>query len=519
MARKQGNRQYVEFKISAWVQNASEQCGRQYHTTTVTRQIMAESSSRNILASLKDKLHLRASSTTSPTASQGVSPSPNTDPDEEVVRQERRQHILSVFEDVFGELRDGDPGAFQTKFRKMAASPFAFYRGSAPLFYSDLAHESTKGPFLDERTSRIWVHGDLHAENFGTYMDSHGKLVFNVNDFDEAYIGPFTWDLYRLVASLALLGYKKALSDDQISDLVSTCATAYRERIRLLATNRGDAKRFTLDTSEGPLLKALKKAKVQSRIATLDGSTKVVDGDRKFDKDKKVLELDKEMKDKLATAFAEYLDTLPPNPTRGTCKIKDSIGKRGVGIGSAGLPSYKLLVEGHAEALEYDRIIFLKQSQPSAVSRYVDVPAARAYFKHEGHRTVISQRALQDHADLWVGWAGMDGTGYMVSEDSPYAIDIEWQDTNDFGEIKKVVEDLGQATAMMHGAADEDSQQSGLVKFSTEHAIDGSIAKAEADFVPLLVDFAHKYAAKVRNDHALFVDMFRNGKVMNLSNQ
>jgi uncharacterized protein (DUF2252 family) len=153
------------------------------------------------------------------------------------------------------------------------------------------------------------------------------------------------------------------------------------------------------------------------------------------------------------------------------------------------------------------------------VSRYVDVEEARAYFKHEGHRTVISQRALQDHADLWVGWSEIDGTGYMVSEDSPYAIDIEWADINDFGEIRKVVANLGQATAMMHGAADKDSQQSGLVKFSTEQAIDASIAKAESDFVPLLVDFAHRYAAKVRDDHALFVDMFRNGKVLNLSNQ
>ncbi len=44
------------------------------------------------------------------------------------------------------------------------------------------------GPYLDERTSRVSIHGDLHAENFGTYMDANGRLIFNVNDFDKAYV-------------------------------------------------------------------------------------------------------------------------------------------------------------------------------------------------------------------------------------------------------------------------------------------------------------------------------------------
>jgi hypothetical protein len=52
----------------------------------------------------------------------------------------------------------------------------------------------------------VWIQGDLHAENFGTYMDGHGVLIFDVNDFDEAYIGHFTWDVTRFAASLALLG-------------------------------------------------------------------------------------------------------------------------------------------------------------------------------------------------------------------------------------------------------------------------------------------------------------------------
>jgi uncharacterized protein (DUF2252 family) len=40
-------------------------------------------------------------------------------------------------------------------------------------------------PWADERTSRVWIQGDLHAENSGTYVDGDGVLIFDVNDFDE----------------------------------------------------------------------------------------------------------------------------------------------------------------------------------------------------------------------------------------------------------------------------------------------------------------------------------------------
>src|SRR5215203_5385831 len=81
---------------------------------------------------------------------------------------QRGERILEVFDTAFGELLAADPAAFQVKFRKMAASAFAFYRGTACLFYADLDAQGegdAKGPFLDERTSRVWIHGDLHAEN------------------------------------------------------------------------------------------------------------------------------------------------------------------------------------------------------------------------------------------------------------------------------------------------------------------------------------------------------------------
>ena len=118
----------------------------------------------------------------------------------------------------------------------MAADPFAFYRGSAPLFYADVS--GLDDPFVDERTSRVWIQGDLHPENYGTYMSADGLLVFDVNDFDEAYLGHYTWDLLRMAAGVSLLGFTMALSDDTVRQVNRAYATAYAEQVRAFAERR-----------------------------------------------------------------------------------------------------------------------------------------------------------------------------------------------------------------------------------------------------------------------------------------
>ncbi|MEV6807184.1 DUF2252 domain-containing protein [Streptomyces sp. NPDC051132] len=438
--------------------------------------------------------------------------------------EQRGEEILAVFDTAFGRLLAADPAAFRVKFRKMAASAFAFYRGTACLFYHDLDAgradgDAPSGPYLDERTSRVWIHGDLHAENFGTYMDANGRLVFNVNDFDEAYVGPFTWDLKRFAASIALLGYAKALSDAQISELVTVYAHAYRERIRSLATGvrQDEVPPFTLDTAQGPLLDALRDARALTRFGLLESMTEIRDFERRFAAGGGAIELDAATRYKVLAAFDGYLETLPDSSlTRpDSYRVKDVVGRRGIGIGSAGLPSYNILLEGHSDALENDVVIYIKQAQTPAVSRHLTDPAVAGYFQHEGHRTVISQRALQAHADPWLGWTELDGAGQLVAEVSPYAVDLGWDDIDDPAEIAAVVADLGRATAAMHAAADDTSGES-LVPFSTERAIDAAIAADEEGFAPLLVDFAHGYGARARADHRIFVDLFRNGRIPGL---
>ena len=171
--------------------------------------------------------------------------------------------------DAFGDLIEADERAFRRKFRKMAASPFAFYRGSAPLFYADVAR--LEDPWADERTSRVWIQGDLHAENFGTYMDSAGILVFDVNDFDEAYLGHFTWDLRRMAASLALLGFAKALSDDAIERMIETygrrtSSRCGRSRPAIATASSGSRSR----TPRACCTTCCCDARLETRVALLD---------------------------------------------------------------------------------------------------------------------------------------------------------------------------------------------------------------------------------------------------------
>src|SRR3954470_16937182 len=142
---------------------------------------------------------------------------------------DRESFIVDWLENAFADLMEADPDAFRTKFRKMAADPFAFYRGSACVFYADVADAEDR--WADERTGRVWIQGDLHAENFGTYMDGSGMLIFDVNDFDEAFVGHFTWDLQRFAASVALLCWQKALSDSVIRDLLGVYLEAYLDQV------------------------------------------------------------------------------------------------------------------------------------------------------------------------------------------------------------------------------------------------------------------------------------------------
>ena len=426
----------------------------------------------------------------------------------------RTARIVDVLTDAFGDLVAADPGAFRRKFRKMAADPFAFYRGSAALFYADVVEREDR--WADERTSRVWIQGDLHAENFGTYMDGEGHLVFDVNDFDEAYLGHFTWDLQRLVASVALMGWTKALSDEHITDLAQAYLRAYLDQVtHFVDTDRDHEWSLRLGNAQGPVKDALLTAQLSTRIDLLDRVTVVEDYNRRFRNAPGVRELGARERTRVEKAFAAYLETIPESKRLGslTYKLKDVVGKSGFGIGSAGLPAYSLLVEGHTEALENDVVLTMKQGNVPGPSRIVDDARCTDAFLNQGHRTVLSQRALQAHADPWLGWTELQGVGFVVAEYSPYEADLDWSSLTEPDEMAGVLEQLGRATAKVHCVSDVDDEQTPLVDFQVEDAVAAVVRDRGEDFVQDLTAFALEYSERAREDHRLFVDAFRAGKL------
>ena len=283
-----------------------------------------------------------------------------TPPNEPADDAARSQQIIDVLVDAFSDLMAADADAFRTKFRKMAADPFAFYRGSACLFYADMA--TLEDRWSDERTSRVWIQGDLHAENFGTYMDGEGRIVFDVNDFDEAYLGHVSWDLRRFAASFALLAWRKALGDDVIAELLGVFLGHYLDQVE--AFTRSDEDRsfaLTRDNTEGAVHDVVLATTARTRIGLLDRVTVVEAFEWRFADLPRNRRLDDDERAEVLHALDRWKETVhPPRRKRDVAYgVKDVVGTGGFGIGSAGLPAYTVLIEGYDQALENDVVLSL----------------------------------------------------------------------------------------------------------------------------------------------------------------
>jgi hypothetical protein len=102
------------------------------------------------------------------------------------------------------------PADVELKHQRMAESPFPLFRAT---FYRWVQCWPRICPDLAAAPAVLSV-GDLHVENFGTWRDAEGRLVWGINDFDEAYPMPYTNDLLRLAASALLAARENHLALD-----------------------------------------------------------------------------------------------------------------------------------------------------------------------------------------------------------------------------------------------------------------------------------------------------------------
>jgi uncharacterized protein (DUF2252 family) len=301
--------------------------------------------------------------------------------------------------------------------------------------------------------------------------------------------------------------------------LITSFTRSYLDQVRWFRKTDDDSTfSLNLDTARGAVLAALESARLSTRFEMLDRTTHVDESDRRFRESSGVRRLDAAEYEKVNAAFEAYQDTIPKSKRfrEIAYDVKDIVGRTGFGIGSAGLPSYNVLIEGFNQALDNDIVLSMKQGNVAAPSRVVDDEGVHTYFKHHGHRTAVSQRALQAHADPLLGYTEMDGTGFVVAELSPYEYDLDWSELTEPDELTEVIEQLGRAVAKVHCVGDADSDQE-LVSFQTEDAITELIDGRDDEFVADIVEFGLEYAKTVREDQQHIVEAFREGRIPGVS--
>lgn len=264
------------------------------------------------------------------------------------------------------------PGLTPIRVGRMAATPFAFLRGSAGLMAHDLMGTPVTGVGAQ-------LCGDAHAANFGLYGDARGNLVIDLNDFDETVFGPWEWDLKRLATSLVLAGREAGADEDTCRQGAYDTVGAYRRTMRLLAGlpaldawNAIADEELVSHTDARDLLGTLERVSAKARNNTsarfaARSTEECEDGGRRFVDAPPVL---RRVPDAEAAAVAAgleaYLGTISEDrlPLLARYAIHD-VAFRVVGTGSVGTRSYVVLLLDHrGEPL----VLQVKEARPSALS-------------------------------------------------------------------------------------------------------------------------------------------------------
>src|ERR1700681_3070427 len=114
------------------------------------------------------------------------------------------------------------PALVKIKNERMVCSPFGCFRGAVPVMAADLAAMKNTGLMVQ-------LCGDAHVRNLGAYAAEDGRLIFDINDFDETFRGPFEWDLKRMAASLVVAGREARNKESICERAVGRCIGSYCE--------------------------------------------------------------------------------------------------------------------------------------------------------------------------------------------------------------------------------------------------------------------------------------------------
>ena len=317
---------------------------------------------------------------------------------------------------------------------RMAQSRFTFYRGSARLMAHDLAQGADTG-------LHTVICGDAHLANLGLYASPERRLAFDLNDFDEAAIGPWEWDVKRLATSFILGTRDRVFNEDAVKRITLECVESYRETLNHLATlsaleryyfNVGDdaIARFGRLGSQGSFAKSIDKA-VNRDSAHAVARFAVDDemGRKRFLEDPPVLtHIDSVVENRIVRSLNGYLETANPAIVQLMKQYSfTDLARRVVGVGSVGTRCFIALFT----CTDHSYLVLqVKQAMPSVVSEFADVNENTLRYSlpvNNGNRVISYQQILQAVSDPFLGSFSVDGRDFYVRQfrDMKGSIDLD----------------------------------------------------------------------------------------------
>ena len=316
------------------------------------------------------------------------------------------------------------PDLVPIRHARMLASAFAFYRGGAAVMAADLVRTPASG-----FTAQLC--GDAHLVNFGMFASPERRLLFDINDFDETFPGPWEWDVKRLAASIVVAGRGIGFSAKQVRRAVVATVRGYRDAMaRFAALGNLEVWYARVDVAQAReemadelgkrggqrVDKAMARARRSDHRHVLAKLTEAVDGGRRIvDAPPLVVRLSSltpevqadEIAAKVEGLVRHYAQSLEP----GYRELVDSytfvdMARKVVGVGSVGTRCWIVLLRGRDGA---DPLFLqVKEAQQSVLAAHLDPITER----HEGRRVVAGQRIMQAAGDVFLGFdrvVGLDG--------------------------------------------------------------------------------------------------------------
>jgi uncharacterized protein (DUF2252 family) len=411
------------------------------------------------------------------------------------------------------------PQELAIKMQKMAVNPFAFYRGTAHIFYRDMQTLPSSG-FVNSSTSAIWLEGDMHMQNLGGLRDSNGNNVFDTTDFDEGYLGPYVWDLRRMAVSILLAAKQNGLSSSDAQDVVRNFLDTYLKKMSdFKGTNDELSYRLESSNTSGVIKDLIQATARKSRSSFLNKYTQInSSGNRVFPTTSKLQPVSSSTYSAITTAMSSYITSIPSSKrySNSYYTLKDIRLKLGSGTGNLGKYRYYLLIQGSSSANDDDVILEMKQETSSVVAIAQATPlgsiavpgllASSVYGNHEGARVTIATKAMLANTDVLVGYTTVNSIPFVLREKSPHSEDFDYTLLTTKTKFLDAMGYAGKIVAKNHAISDQDYDAS-IVSYSVDKQVTDVVTNKSA-FKDEIVNFAINYATQVEYDYASFVDAY-----------